>query len=145
VNADADERSEDVGARAPVVAVGGIAVRDGALLLVRRGNAPEAGRWTIPGGRVEVGETLAEAVERELLEETGLDVRCEGLRGWVERILPDFHYVILDFDVTVRAVDDAPVAGGDAVSVSWVPMAEVGSLETVSGLVEFLREHGILH
>jgi ADP-ribose pyrophosphatase YjhB (NUDIX family) len=127
----------------PVVAVGGLAVLDGAVLLVRRGEPPEAGRWTIPGGRVEVGETLAEAVERELLEETGLDVRCGELRGWVERILPGYHYVILDFDVTVVG-GRTPVAGGDAVDVSWVSLGEVASLDTVGGLVEFLQEHEVL-
>jgi ADP-ribose pyrophosphatase YjhB (NUDIX family) len=130
-------------ATAPVVAVGGVAVVDGALLLVRRGKPPEAGRWTIPGGRVEMGESLAEAVERELLEETGLDVHCGRLRGWSERIVPGYHYVILDFDVTV-AGDPTPAAGGDAVAVSWVLLGEVVSIDTVSGLVEFLRDHGVL-
>jgi acetyl-CoA carboxylase carboxyl transferase subunit beta len=127
----------------PVVAVGGVAVIDGAVLLVRRGEPPEAGRWTLPGGRVEAGETLAAAVERELLEETGLEVRCGDLRGWVERILPGYHYVILDFDVTVVG-GFTPVAGGDAVSVSWVPLDEVASIDTVHGLVQFLEEHDVL-
>lgn len=128
---------------APVVAVGGIAVVEDSLLMVRRSNPPEAGRWTIPGGRVERGETLTRAVERELMEETGLEVRCAGLRGWVERILPGFHYVILDFDVTVTD-DRAPVAGGDAMEVSWVPLGSVASLDTVTGLTEFLAEHSVI-
>ncbi|HUC37187.1 MAG TPA: NUDIX domain-containing protein [Acidimicrobiales bacterium] len=128
---------------APTVAVGGVAVVDGSLLMVRRANPPEAGRWTIPGGRVEAGETIAEAVERELGEETGLDVRCGQLRGWVERILPGYHFVILDFDVTVEGTRDL-VAGGDALEVGWVPLEQVESFETVSGLVEFLRGHGVV-
>lgn len=128
---------------APVIAVGGIAVVDGSILMVRRSNPPEAGRWTIPGGRVELGETLSSAVERELLEETGLEVRCEGLRGWVERIIPGFHYVILDFDVTVIG-ERSPAAGGDAIEASWVPLDSVASLDTVSGLKGFLAEHAVL-
>jgi len=127
----------------PVIAVGGVAVKDGALLLVRRRNPPEAGRWTIPGGRVEVGESLAQAVERELREETALEVSCGALRGFAERILPDRHYVILDFDVVVVG-DSEPVAGGDASAVSWVPLDEVGKMDTVSGLVGFLQEHGVI-
>lgn len=89
------------------------------------------------------GETLARAVERELFEETGLEVRCGDLRGLAERIQPGFHYVILDFDVTV-AGGRSPVAGGDAVEASWVPLEEVASLETVSGLMDFLREHAVI-
>ena len=65
----------------PVVAVGGVAVLDGSVLLVRRATPPQAGRWTIPGGHVEPGETLASAVERELLEETGLRVTCGPFLG----------------------------------------------------------------
>lgn len=127
----------------PVVAVGGIAVVGDALLMVRRSNPPEAGQWTIPGGKVDGGESLAQAVERELYEETGLEVRCEGLRGWVERIIPGFHYVILDFDVAVTG-GLTPTPGGDALEASWVPLDRVPSLETVSGLVDFLRDHSVL-
>lgn len=126
-----------------MVAVGGLAVHEGALLLVRRANPPEPGRWTIPGGKVEAGETLAAAVERELGEETGLEVRCGALTGWVERILPGFHYVILDFDVEV-VNPGMPVAGGDALEAAWVPLDEVTALDTVSGLVNFLKEHRVL-
>ncbi len=70
----------------PVVAVGGVAVRDGALLLVQRGTAPQVGRWTVPGGHVEPGEVLSNAVEREMREETGLETaadRCSaGPSAW---------------------------------------------------------------
>jgi 8-oxo-dGTP diphosphatase len=136
-----------------VVAVGAVAVSEGALLLVRRANPPEAGRWTLPGGRVDVGETLAQAVTREAFEETGLAVRCQGLRGWAERITAGFHYVILDFDVEivfdVDARSDAdgrpsPAAGGDALEASWVPFEELGTTDLVSGLKDFLEEHGVV-
>lgn len=126
-----------------MVAVGGVAVSDGALLLVQRANPPEAGRWSIPGGRVEAGETLAQAVEREVLEETGLEVRCGRLLGWVERILPENHFVILDFEVVVSGTSELR-AGGDASAASWVALREVESKDTVSGLFEFLRENGVI-
>ena len=70
----------------PEVCVGAIAVEEGRLLLVRRGHGPAAGEWSIPGGRVEAGELLAEAVVRELLEETGVEGVCDRMVGWVERI-----------------------------------------------------------
>ena len=85
----------------PEVCVGAIALDDDRLLLIRRGHGPAAGEWSIPGGRVEAGETLAEAVVRELVEETGIEGVCDQLVGWAERIGPDHHFVILDFSVTV--------------------------------------------
>jgi acetyl-CoA carboxylase carboxyl transferase subunit beta len=128
---------------APVVAVGGVAVVGDALLLVRRRHPPEAGRWSLPGGRVEPGESVAEAVERELWEETSLRVRCGAFLGWVERRGPDFHFVILDF--TVSSVGPRAVtAGGDAKAAAWVPLGEVPSLDLVSGMAEFLKDHGVL-
>ncbi len=125
--------------------MGAIAVTGERLLLVRRGQGPAAGDWSIPGGRVEAGETLAEAVVRELAEETGIEGVCDRLVGWVERIGPTFHYVILDFAVTVLVDPDvAPVAGGDAAEVAWVPLDQVAYLALAEGLAEFLHEHGIL-
>ena len=127
----------------PVVAVGGIAVVGGALLMVRRANPPEAGRWSVPGGRVEPGESVTAAVERELWEETGLRVRCGSLLGWAERRGHDHHFVILDFEVTTTG-PRVPVAGGDAAEVAWVPLAEVAGLALVEGLGEFLVDVGVL-
>ena len=127
----------------PEVCVGAIAVADGRLLLVRRGHGPAAGEWSIPGGRVEAGETLAEAVVRELSEETGIEGVCDRLVGWVERIGPDHHFVILDFLVTV--LDPSGLAaGGDAAEAEWVPLDEVPHRRLVDGLAEFLHEHGII-
>jgi mutator protein MutT len=129
----------------PQVCVGAIAVVDGRLLLIRRGHGPAAGEWSVPGGRVEPGETLAEAVVRELAEETGLEAVCEDLVGWVERIGADHHFVILDFMVTVLdGPEKAPVAGGDAAEAAWVALEEVSHLRLVDGLAEFLHEHGIV-
>jgi 8-oxo-dGTP diphosphatase len=137
-----EERAGDRPVR-PEVCVGAIAVDEGRLLLIRRGHGPAAGSWSVPGGRVEAGETLAEAAVRELAEETGLEGVCDQLIGWVERIGPGYHYVILDFGVTVLYPDN-PVAGDDAAEVQWVGLDELAGLALVDGLAEFLHEHGIL-
>jgi 8-oxo-dGTP diphosphatase len=132
-----------VSAPRPEVSVGAIVVEDGRLLLVRRGRGAAVGRWSVPGGRVEWGETLAQAVVRELREETGLDGRCEHFVGWVERRGADHHYVILDFAVTV--VGGELRVGDDADAVQWVAVDDVASWpEVVEGLVEFLAEHQIV-
>jgi 8-oxo-dGTP diphosphatase len=129
---------------APEVAVGGVAVRDGALLLVRRGRGPAAGEWSVPGGRVEPGESLHGAVVREVLEETGLEVVVERFLGWVERIDEAFHFVILDFAVTPLDDTATPVAGDDAAEAAWVPITELTELRLVDGLYDFLRDAGVL-
>ncbi|HEX2851261.1 MAG TPA: NUDIX domain-containing protein [Acidimicrobiales bacterium] len=127
----------------PEVCVGAIVVDAGDLLVVRRGRGPAAGEWSVPGGRVEPGETLAEAVVRELAEETGLEGVCDDLVGWVERIDDEHHFVILDFRVTVLE-RRPPVAGDDAAEAAWVPLLDVAELHLVEGLAEFLHENGIL-
>jgi 8-oxo-dGTP diphosphatase len=138
-----DRGGHDRGMNAPELCVGALAVHDGRLLLVRRGRPPAAGQWSVPGGRVERGELLAEAVARELREETGLEGLCGPLVGWVERFPPGRHFVILDFEVTVLA--DGPLrAGDDADEVAWVPLADVAEQDLVEGLAEFLHEHGII-
>ncbi|MHB1930987.1 MAG: NUDIX hydrolase [Acidimicrobiales bacterium] len=127
----------------PETCVGAIAVDGDRILLVRRGHGPGAGSWSVPGGRVEHGETLAEATLRELREETGLEAVCGQLVGWVERFEGADHFVILDFRVTVLG-DGEPVAGDDAAEAAWVPLAGVCDLRLVDGLAEFLHDHGIL-
>jgi 8-oxo-dGTP diphosphatase len=127
----------------PALVVGAIIVRDDCLLLIKRGNAPEAGRWAPPGGAIEVGETIQEAVVREVAEETGLAGVCGPLVGWVERLSDDYHYVILDFEVTLLD-DDEPCAGDDAVEVAWVPLADVAGWRLVEGLAEFLHDHDVI-
>ena len=127
----------------PELCVGGVALSDDRLLMIRRGRGPAQGEWSIPGGRVEWGETLVEAVVREVAEETGVPVACAELVGWVERITDAFHMVILDYLVVpLEEVD--PVAGDDAAEAAWVPLHEVTELNLVEGLAEFLAEHGII-
>ena len=135
--------------RHPVVAVGAVVVDHDRLLLVRRGRGPAQGLWSIPGGKVELGETLAEAVTRELREETGLEGLCGSFIGFAELLFEDAdgdlvdHHVALDFDVTVIG-DEPPVAGDDAAEVRWVDLHEVGEQRLAPGLAEFLHDHGII-
>lgn len=131
--------------RRPELAVGGVAVVDGCLLLVQRANPPAAGRWSVPGGRVELGETVGAAVEREVAEETGLAVRCGPFLGWVERIGRSYHFVILDFEVELVAPGrPAPVAATDASAAAWVPLQQLSSVPLVAGLSDFLADRGLL-
>jgi 8-oxo-dGTP diphosphatase len=102
------------------------------------------GRWSLPGGAVEPGELLAEAVVRELREETGLEGVCGPLVGVVERFVEGRHYVILDHRVTLLDPGATPVAGDDADDVAWVPRHEVAEWQLVDGLAEFLHDHGVI-
>lgn len=117
-------------------------MRSGDLLMIRRGHGPAGGRWTLPGGRIEGGESAREAVVREVAEETGLAVVCGPLLGWFEVIDDDHHYVILDFEVTVIGGD--LTAGSDAAEAEWVPLADVCERRLTDGLAEFLADHGVL-
>jgi len=128
----------------PEIAVGAVVVRDGSILLVRRGRGPAAGEWSVPGGRVEAGETVAAAVVREVLEEAGLEAVVDQFLGWVERIGEHYHFVILDFAVTVLDPAQPPVAGDDAAEVAWVPFSELAELRLVEGLYDFLVDVGVL-
>jgi 8-oxo-dGTP diphosphatase len=138
--------SDDAGLPVPArpeVCVGAIVVHDDHLLMVRRGHGPAAGEWAVPGGRVEVGETLPEAVLRELSEETGLDGFCGDLVGWIEQVTDEHHFVILDFAVTCLERAE-PVAGDDAAEAAWVPIDEVVERRLAPGLEQFLTDHQII-
>lgn len=128
----------------PQVCVGAVAVDEERLLLVRRGRGPGQGRWSVPGGRVEAGETLAEAVVRELAEETGIEGVCGELLDWVELIGDDHHFVVFDFAVQVLAPAADPRPGDDAAEAAWVPLEDVAGLDLVDGLAELLHASSIL-
>lgn len=126
----------------PELAVGAVCLQDGRLLLIQRAHAPGAGRWSLPGGRVERGEHLAIALAREVLEETGLHVRVAELCGFAERIGGDYHYVILDFWAAVHGGELVP--GDDASAVAWVGARELQALPLVDGLMHWLTTHAVL-
>ena len=127
----------------PEVAVGAIALDDDRILLIRRGHGPAAGRWSVPSGRIERGETAAEAVVRELFEETGLEGVCGPMIGWAELISDEAHFVVLDFEATILGQGE-PVAGSDAAEALWVPLDELDTYRLVPGLAEFLHDQGII-
>ena len=117
----------------PLVGVGAIIIADERVALVKRGHAPLQGKWSIPGGVLEVGETLRKAAIREALEETGLTVEPGELLGVFERVLPDeqgrmkYHYVLIDF--LCRPVGGELVAGDDAEEVRWFRREELAPLQ----------------
>jgi 8-oxo-dGTP diphosphatase len=132
----------DPSEKTPVVAVGAVVVHERALLMVRRGREPHEGRWTIPGGRVEVGEYLNAAVAREVREETGLEVEVGQLLGVFE-VVGEPHFVILDHIAAPK--DDAePVAGEDAEEARWIPLDQVPEMDCTPRLVEMLSAWGVL-
>jgi len=130
----------------PEVAVGAIVFDPaGRVLLVERGRPPGVGLWTVPGGRVERGETLAAAVAREVREETGLVVEVGPLAAVVERMGDDYHFVILDHVARVTGADQTLAAGDDARAARFVDEAELAHLPTTEGLLPILERARATH
>lgn len=139
----------------PVPAVGTVCVRGDEVLLVRRGNPPRAGEWSIPGGRIEPGERAAVAALRELHEETGVTADICGLIDVVDAIfenkagtLTTRHYVLIDY--AVRWTDGEPVAGDDADEACFVPISALDAYgiwdETrriIAAGVQLVRDGGV--
>jgi 8-oxo-dGTP diphosphatase len=117
---------------APIVGVGGVVLSGGRVLLVRRSHPPLQGQWSIPGGAVELGETLTQAVTREVLEETGLHVKTAAFLTTFDRIARDseghvqYHYVLTDFLCRPEPPEgEQPAAGSDALEAAWVRLEEL--------------------
>lgn len=139
----------------PIVGVGGVVIEDQQALLIRRGNEPLMGQWSIPGGTLELGETLAEGTVRELEEETGLLVRVLDLIEVFERInfgrgadetwatleekrRPRFHFVIADY--LCERVSGKAVAGGDVTEVAWAREDELDKFALTPTATRVIRK-----
>ncbi len=136
----------------PLVGVGGVVIEDGRVLLARRGRPPLAGLWSIPGGLLELGETLEQAVVRELAEETGLEVDVLELIGVFDRIEPElpvagaageptrphYHFVILDYLCGVRG--GTMCAGSDASELAWAREDELAKFDLSEPVMRALRK-----
>jgi len=129
---------------APIVGVGAVVVQDGQVLLIRRANEPSRGRWSIPGGTVELGETLAQAAIREVREECRVEVEIGGVLSTFDLIQREekgqirYHYVLID--LAARYVGGEPVASTDALEVRWVREAEFDELDIIPRLLPILRK-----
>jgi 8-oxo-dGTP diphosphatase len=128
----------------PVPCVGIVDVEAGALLLVRRRNPPSAGRWTLPGGRVEPGEDFPDAARREALEETGLDLEIGELLGTAEIDAPPERFFVRDYLAKRRQPRAAPKPGDDALDARFVPLEAVLDLDLVEGVGSWLVDHGVV-
>ena len=126
----------------PLIGVGALIVERGRVVLIQRGKAPLLGEWSIPGGMLELGETLRQGTEREALEETGLVVRASELLGVFDRIVPDaergilYHYVLIDF--LCQRLSGELRAGADAADAQWFTPQEVAKLplaEETAGVI----------
>ena len=122
------------------LAVSAAIFRDDKILLVRRARFPARGFYTLPGGRVEFGETLHAALRREVLEETALEIEIAGLAGWRE-VLPATsgggHYLIMSF--AARWVGGEPVLNHELDDFKWLPPETLGDLTVTDGLAEVIR------
>jgi len=127
---------------APRVGVGAVILDGTRVLLARRGRAPSAGKWSIPGGLVDVGERLEDALLREIEEESGLRVRLLGLCGVIDRGVREqdavrYHYVIIDY--VAEPVGGRLQAGSDAAEVRWVEVDELDQYDTTEGLADMVH------
>jgi 8-oxo-dGTP diphosphatase len=128
----------------PIIGVGAVIIEGGKILLIKRGNEPGAGQWTLPGGVVELGESLEDAVRREVSEECGIKVEIEYLAGIVERVIRDddgrikYHYIITDY--TARYTKGRLVAGSDVTDIGWFSLDKLDKYHLTEGLIEFLKK-----
>ena len=129
----------------PIVGIGVVIVRDSKIALIKRGNEPSKGKWTIPGGLVELGESVENAVIREAKEETCLDVESPQLLDVVGNVDQDeygkvkYHYVIIDYLVQVKA--GTIQAASDAEELRWVQFDEVEAYNLTASFRLFFRQN----
>jgi ADP-ribose pyrophosphatase len=127
----------------PRVAVGAVVFKDGCVLLVRRGQPPAEDFWAIPGGSVEIGETLREAAEREIQEETGIQIRASKPIYTFDVIDRDaagkvrFHYVIVD--LAAAYVRGEPSPGDDALEARWISAEEINDIKVSAATLKLLK------
>jgi ADP-ribose pyrophosphatase len=127
----------------PLVGVGAIIVDGGRVALIKRGKAPLQGEWSIPGGMLELGETVRQGAEREALEETGLVVRATELLGVFDRVVLDedkrcrYHYVLIDF--LCEWISGDLRAAGDAAGARWFTAEEIGKLPLPEDTARVIR------
>ena len=124
----------------PIVGVGAFILDGGRILLAERANEPNKGIWAVPGGVVELGEAVRDAVRRETLEETGLEITVGEVAAVVDRVVRDeheriqYHYVLIDF--IARPISGTLRAGDDAASVRWVGRDEMETIDVVPAVKE---------
>jgi ADP-ribose pyrophosphatase YjhB (NUDIX family) len=124
----------------PFVAVGTIVVRDGCVLLARRGKEPSYGLWSLPGGAVDLGEGLKNAAARETREECGIEIEITDVLEVVERMVRDpdgrvqFHYVIVDY--LARWTSGELVSSPEVLEARWVPPEDFPQYEMTRGTAE---------
>jgi 8-oxo-dGTP diphosphatase len=129
-SSDAEDREYP---KHPLVGVGAIVMRGDSVLLVKRNKEPSKGMWNIPGGLVEIGETVKDAVKREVMEECGVEIEPRELFEVVDAVNREdrgrvrFHYVIVDFLSEWRGGD--LVAGSDVADAKWMPIGELAALD----------------
>ena len=127
----------------PRVGVGAVILHQDKVLLVRRGKAPSFGKWSLPGGLVELGESAREAIAREIMEECGIKIRLVDVCGVLDRVVKDdagrvrYHYVLVDYLAYPDSLDVQ--AGDDAAEAQWFEVAELAELDTTQGLVDMIR------
>jgi len=129
----------------PIVSVGAVIIHEGKILLVRRGVEPRRGMWTIPGGAVELGERVQDALIREVREECGLEVEIDRILDVVDNIVLNsqrdiqFHYVVLDFLVQLKGGTLKPA--DDVADARWVPLNEAENYDLTPSFRSFFRKH----